>query len=244
MATAAVAPVVGVPCRRIVWDGSRLIVNEAAGLVNFQATENLSRALREWANSLKPRILQAPAANDKAAQEQASVIEEYAQIANDISEKLGNLNTESSIGVPEDFYLLLGEFNEYLSDAGDELRALQRQPVVVKYACQDEVKDQLERKKQETLNRIIMFCYKNGLIANSAIVQTQTQLQQFIDLVGQHMELSNRDVAQVKDQRLDYNGEAVKLLVAREVNAVLQARHTDEWYPSSGMGTQIGHRLL
>ncbi|KAG8687365.1 hypothetical protein FRC08_012000, partial [Ceratobasidium sp. 394] len=66
--------------RRAFRDGAILLANEAADLVDIPAATNVARALRESAASLRPRVLQVPAANDQNAQEQLVLIERYAEL--------------------------------------------------------------------------------------------------------------------------------------------------------------------
>ncbi|KAG8700473.1 hypothetical protein FRC09_005931 [Ceratobasidium sp. 395] len=195
--------------RRTLRDGTLLLANQAANLVNVPATRNAAHDLRAFVASLRPRILQAPGLNDQNAREQVVNIQHHAQLITAISEAMSQIEGVNSSEPAADFVALLGQFNEYLLNTHAELQYLQQRSLAVKFACQDDITRLLEAKREETLNRIVAFCFENGLIANYTSVQTQADLKQFMELVYRRLE----------DERLSHD-EQVQQLIAREFNAI------------------------
>ncbi|KAG9122915.1 hypothetical protein FRC07_000506 [Ceratobasidium sp. 392] len=196
---AAVLPPNPVPLRRrAVRDGTLLLANQAANLVNVPATGNAAHDFRAFIATLK-----APRVNDENAQEQVVDIEGYEQRVEAISAAMDQLEVNHN-GTAADFVTLLEEFDEYLASTGEELQNLQRQSLAVKFASQNEIARFLDAKKEETLNRIIVFCFENGLLANYTTAQTRADLKQFMKLVNRRFE----------DERL--SRAEIKRLVARE----------------------------
>ncbi|KAG9122914.1 hypothetical protein FRC07_000505 [Ceratobasidium sp. 392] len=151
--------------RRTFRDGTLLLANQAANLINVPAARNIARELRALAASLKcqvdanqPRILQAPGVNDEHAQEQAIDIQHYADFIETIAEGMSRLEGIQYNETIAKFWILLQQFDDYLSSAVKELQVLQYQSVTVKFACQIEITRRLDAKKEETLNRVILFC--------------------------------------------------------------------------------------
>ncbi|KAG9124037.1 hypothetical protein FRC07_013116 [Ceratobasidium sp. 392] len=100
--------------RRAVRDGTLLLTNQAANLVNVPATRNAAHDLRAFIATLKPRVLQAPGLNDENAQEQAVSIDGYEQHVEAISAAMYQLEVNHN-GTAADFMVLLKEFDEYLA---------------------------------------------------------------------------------------------------------------------------------
>ncbi|KAG8719286.1 hypothetical protein FRC09_011373 [Ceratobasidium sp. 395] len=200
--------------RRTLRDGTLLLANQAANLVNVPATRNVAHDLRAFVASLRadanqPRILQAPGLNDQNAREQVANIQHHAQLIAVISEAISQIEGVNSSEPAADFVALFGQFDEYLLNTHAELQDLQQRSLTVKFACQDEITRLLEAKKEEALNRIVAFCFENGLLASYTSARAQADFKQFMELVYQHLE----------DERLSHD-EKVQQLIAREVNAM------------------------
>ncbi|KAG8792893.1 hypothetical protein FRC12_004549 [Ceratobasidium sp. 428] len=225
---------VGVHSRR---DGTLLLANQAANLVNVPATRNTAHGVRAFVTSLRvsfvavlqlrryqadanqPRILQAPGENDQNAREQVANIQHHAQLIAAIPEVTRQLERVESNGSATDFLALLDQFNEpYLLSADTELQDLRQQALIVRFACQTEITRLLEVKKEETLNRVVAFCVENGLLANYASAQTRADLGRFMELVNRRFE----------NERLS-NDERLRQLVALHVNAMLRAQDVQEY---------------
>ncbi|KAG8713797.1 hypothetical protein FRC09_018316 [Ceratobasidium sp. 395] len=214
--------------RRTLHEGALLLANQAASLVNVPAAGNAAHDIRTFVTSLKPRILQAPRENDQNAREQVIEIQQCAQLLATFSEAISRLEDVDSNSPTVDLLTLLGQFNEYecfsasschtqadsspryLSDVDVELKNLLQQSLTVKFARQTEITRLLDAKKEETLNRIVMFCFENGLLANYASAQTQADLSRLIEMVHQRLEhemLSRDEVNRlIEDQGTEVSG--------------------------------------
>ncbi|KAG8719288.1 hypothetical protein FRC09_011375 [Ceratobasidium sp. 395] len=93
---------------------TRLLANRAANLINIPATRNVARELRTVAKAMKPHILQAPRVNDEHAQEQTNDLEQYAELIEDIAERISKLEVLNLRGTSVEFWALLQEFDEYV----------------------------------------------------------------------------------------------------------------------------------
>ncbi|KAG9095610.1 hypothetical protein FRC06_009630, partial [Ceratobasidium sp. 370] len=171
--------------RRAAGNGTLLLANQATALVNVPAVGNAARVLREVAKSLKPHILQAPKANDQDAQEQVALIEQYGDLLEGISGRMSQLEeTEFSA----ESLALFREFDEYLANASYELQTLQKESLVVKFTSQTEIKHSLDAKREEILGHILMFSFKNGLLANYAIARSEADFERVVESVGRRFE--------------------------------------------------------
>ncbi|KAG8744861.1 hypothetical protein FRC12_014719 [Ceratobasidium sp. 428] len=213
--TAVLAPVPALRRRRrTLHDGALLLANQAVNLVNVPAATNAADDIRAFVASLKPRMLQAPGENDQNAREQFMNVQQQAQPIIAISQAINQLEGVDSNGTAADFLALLDQLSKYLSDTGVELQHLQQQSLTVKFARQTEITRLLDAKKEETLNRIMIFCFENGLLANYASTQIQTDLNRFIGAVRR-----------LEDEMLSEND--VDRLVEGKVNAILRAKQID-----------------
>ncbi|KAG8792314.1 hypothetical protein FRC12_006500 [Ceratobasidium sp. 428] len=201
--------------RRTFRDGTLLLANQAANLVNVPATRNAAHEVRAFVASLR-----APGENDHSAQEQVANIQHHAQLIAAISEVTRQLEGVESNGSATDFLALIDQFNEYLSSADTELQDLRQQALIVRFACQTEITRVLEAKKEETLHRIIAFCFENGLLANYATVKAQVDVGRFMELVNSRFE----------NERLG-GDERLRQLVALQVNAMLRAQDIQGYCP-------------
>ncbi|KAG8710466.1 hypothetical protein FRC09_000124 [Ceratobasidium sp. 395] len=186
--------------RRMLHDGALLLADRAVNLVNVLAATNAADDIRAFVASLKvsfvilpplwmvqadanqPRILQAPGENDQNAREQLISVQQHAQPIMAISQAINQLEDVDSNGATTDFLALLNQLSKYLSDTGAELQDLQQQSLTVKFARQTEITRLLDAKKEETLNRIMIFCFENGLLANYSSAQTQVDLNRFMGM--------------------------------------------------------------
>ncbi|KAG9074415.1 hypothetical protein FS749_014023 [Ceratobasidium sp. UAMH 11750] len=163
--------------RRAFRDGAILLANEAADLVDIPAATNVARALREWAASLRPRVLQVPAANDQNAREQAALIERYAGLIETTAHSISRLGASTG-GNSAAFLLLFQEFDEYFVAAYTEIQELQSQTSTTKFLSQSEVTRRLEKLHEDIHNRVILFCLEHGLLNSYATIQSQDNLDQ------------------------------------------------------------------
>ncbi|KAG9085283.1 hypothetical protein FS749_004565 [Ceratobasidium sp. UAMH 11750] len=193
--------------RRTVGNGTLLLANEAAALVNVPAVGNATRVLRELAKSLK-----APKANDEDAQEQNALVERYGSLLESIADRMSQ---PEGVHFGAESLALFQEFSEYLVNASSELQTLQDESLVVKFTSQTEIKHRLDAKREEIFGRILMFSFENGLLVNHAVARSQADFERFVESVNRRFE----------DEKL--GSEEIKRLVAYEVSAALQARQTD-----------------
>ncbi|KAG8704450.1 hypothetical protein FRC09_003527 [Ceratobasidium sp. 395] len=195
--------------RRTLHDGALLLANQAVNLVNVPAATNAADDIRAFVAALK-----APGENDQNTREQFINVQQHAQPIMAISQAISQLEGVDSNGTATDFLALLDQLSKYLSDTGAELQALQQQSLTVKFARQTEITRLLDAKKEETLNRIIVFCLENGLLANYASARTQTDLNRFIGIVRR---LEGEMLSKVEVDRL----------VEGKVNAMLRAKQSN-----------------
>ncbi|KAG8741531.1 hypothetical protein FRC12_015633 [Ceratobasidium sp. 428] len=201
--------------RRTLHDGALLLANQAVNLVNVPAATNAADDIRAFVASLKPRMLQAPGENDQNAREQLINVQRQTQPIIAISQAISQLEGVDTNGTATDFLGLLDQLNKYLSDTGAELQDLQQQSLTVKFARQAEITRLIDARKEETLNRIMIFCFENGLLANYASARTQTDFNQFMGMVNRRFE----------DEML--GRDEVNRLVEGKVNAILRAKQID-----------------
>ncbi|KAG8719287.1 hypothetical protein FRC09_011374 [Ceratobasidium sp. 395] len=159
--------------RRAFRDGTLLLANRAANLINVPAARNIARELRTLAKAMKPHILQAPAVNEENAQQQTNNIQQYAEYVETIAERISQLDGVDLSGTAGELWELLQEFDEYISNAIEELQGLQAESIAVKFACQNEITRRLDAKREETMWRVLAFDSKLSLLANYTIIQTQ-----------------------------------------------------------------------
>ncbi|KAG8715660.1 hypothetical protein FRC08_010295 [Ceratobasidium sp. 394] len=161
--------------RRVVGNGTLLLANEAAALVNVPAVGNATRVLRELAKSLK-----APKANDEDAQEQTAFVERYGSLLESIVDRMSRLE---GIHLSAKSLALFQELSEYLVNASSELQSLQDESLVVKFTSQTEIKHQLDAKREEIFGRILMFSFENGLLVNHTVARSQADFERFVESV-------------------------------------------------------------
>ncbi|KAG8792307.1 hypothetical protein FRC12_006493 [Ceratobasidium sp. 428] len=195
--------------RRTFRDGTLLLANRAADLINIPAARNVARELRAVAVALK-----APGVNDENAQEQTNNLELYAEWIETIAERMSQHGVDLD-GTADEFWSLVREFDEYLSNAVQELQELQQLSTTVELACQNEITRCLDAKKEDTLNHVIRFCFKICLLACCIATQTQADVKQLMELMD----------VRLRAERLS-SEERVKRL-EREVSAVLRAQLID-----------------
>ncbi|KAG8718340.1 hypothetical protein FRC09_012818 [Ceratobasidium sp. 395] len=156
--------------RRAFRDGSLLLANRATNLVNLPAARNVARELRTLARSLR-----VPGVNNENAREQTINVEQYAEFVETIAEQISQLEGVSLNGTTGKFWELLQEFDGYLSNTINELQSLQAESIMVKFTCQNEITRRLDAKREETMWRVLAFCFKLSLLANYTIIQTQAR---------------------------------------------------------------------
>ncbi|KAG8718336.1 hypothetical protein FRC09_012814 [Ceratobasidium sp. 395] len=170
MAT-VIAPVSAQLRRRVLPAGAVLLAAEALDLVNVPAANSLAQQAHEWVKSLKPRILQAPANNDRDAQELTCHIDRYTRLVEAAANFVNNVGAAHQDESKAKFLLQLQGFYEYLSGLRAELDGLQDERPLVKLACQTDIKSRLDEKREEILNQAILFCLEIGLFANCTVAQ-------------------------------------------------------------------------
>ncbi|KAG8792313.1 hypothetical protein FRC12_006499 [Ceratobasidium sp. 428] len=195
--------------RRTFREGTFLLANRAVDLVNLPAARNVAHGLRALAVALK-----APGVNDENAREQTNNLELYAEWIETIASRMSQHGVDLD-GTVAEFWGLVREFDEYLSNAVQELQELQQLSTTVKLACQNEITRCLDAKKEDTLNRVITFCFKICLLACCIATQTQVDVKQLIELMD----------VRLRAERLNCD-ERIKRL-EREVSAVLRAQQID-----------------
>ncbi|KAG8792894.1 hypothetical protein FRC12_004550 [Ceratobasidium sp. 428] len=156
--------------RRAFRDGALLLANRAANLINVPATRNIARELRTLAKAMK-----APAVNEENAQQQTNNIQQYAEYVETIAERISQLEGVDLSGTAGELWELLQEFDEYISNAIKELQSLQAESIMVKFTCQNEITRRLDAQREETMWRVLAFCFKLSLLANYTIIQTQAR---------------------------------------------------------------------
>ncbi|KAG8705276.1 hypothetical protein FRC08_001743 [Ceratobasidium sp. 394] len=191
--------------RRTVGNGTLLLANEAAALVNVPAVGNAARVLRELAKSLK-----APKTNDEDAQEQNALVERYGSLLESIADRMSQLE---GVHLSAESLALFQEFSEYLVNASSELQTLQDESLVVKFTSQTEIKHRLDAKREEIFGRILMFSFENGLLVNHAVARSQADFERFVESVNRRFE----------DEKL--GSKEIKRLVACEVRALISIRN-------------------
>ncbi|KAG9090821.1 hypothetical protein FS749_000262 [Ceratobasidium sp. UAMH 11750] len=163
--------------RRAFRDGAILLANEAVDLVNVPAATNVTRALREWAASLR-----VPAANDQNAQKQLVLIERYAELIEATANSISRLGVSTG-GNSAAFLLLFQQFNEYLVTAYTEIQDLQNQTPATKFLSQSEVTRRLERLHEDIHNRVNLFFLEHGLLNSYATMQSQENFDRLMQKV-------------------------------------------------------------
>ncbi|KAG8719292.1 hypothetical protein FRC09_011379 [Ceratobasidium sp. 395] len=158
--------------------GAALFATETLGLASIPAVNTLGQQAQDWLKSLradtnKPDILQAPAHNDQQARGLMSRIEQYISLVEAADIVVGALDTTRQGEGTATFLYQLREFHDYVCKTRVELRGLQDKRPIVKFACQKEIKNHLDDKQDELLSQAILFCLKNGLLANQTAAQSQ-----------------------------------------------------------------------
>ncbi|QRV91246.1 hypothetical protein RhiJN_19264 [Ceratobasidium sp. AG-Ba] len=205
MATDTLQPV-GVPLRRrILRNGVKLLANEAMDAMNVPLVTDLNHILGNWVRTLRPLVLQVPSTNEESASEQAGRIKEFIEFAERFINETNNLNQEGNHSVDE-ISLLVAKLVEYLSHLEHEVDALRKHTRLMKFASQSDIYHLLEAKKEEMMNHIVLFCFKNNLLANSVIARSYNDMQEFMQLVThklesyQFVELANQHLQQDLEQ--------------------------------------------
>ncbi|KAG8792897.1 hypothetical protein FRC12_004553 [Ceratobasidium sp. 428] len=186
-----IAPVPVQLRRRVFPAGAALLAAEALDLVNLPAANNLAQHVHEWVKSLKvsyilpfsrlnrqtdtnqPRILQAPANNDQDARDLTSYIDRYVWLAETAANFISDLDAAYQNESTAKFLLQLQGFHEYLGGLRTELESLQDERLMVKLACQTDIKSRLDEKREELLDQTILFCLEIGLFANCTAAQSR-----------------------------------------------------------------------
>ncbi|KAG8719290.1 hypothetical protein FRC09_011377 [Ceratobasidium sp. 395] len=173
--------------RRVLPAGAALLATEALDLVNLPAAGSLAQHAHEWIKSLKvsytllflrlkrqtdtnqPRILQAPANNDQDARDLTCHIDRYIRLAETAVNFVSDPDTAYQDESTARFLLQLQVFHDGLRA---ELDGLQDERLMVKLACQTDIKSRLDEKREEILNQAILFCLEIGLFANCTAAQS------------------------------------------------------------------------
>ncbi|KAG8718334.1 hypothetical protein FRC09_012812 [Ceratobasidium sp. 395] len=154
--------------RRALPAGAALLATEALGLANIPAASTLAQHAQDWLKSLK-----APGHNDQDARGLMSRIEQYISLVEAADAVVSTLDTAHQGEGTATFLYQLRGFHDYLCKTRVELRGLQVKRPTVKFACQKEIKNRLDDKQDELLSQAILFCLKNGLLANQTAAQSQ-----------------------------------------------------------------------
>ncbi|KAG8792898.1 hypothetical protein FRC12_004554 [Ceratobasidium sp. 428] len=158
---AAVIAPTSVPLRRRALPaGVALLATEALDLVNVPAAGTLAQQAQDWLRSFRPGILQAPAHNDHDARALVSRVEQYISLVEVAANAISDLDTAHQNDGTATFLYQLQSFYDYLTNTRAELRELQNQQTLVKFACQTEIKNLLDQKQDELMNQAILFCVR------------------------------------------------------------------------------------
>ncbi|KAG8792899.1 hypothetical protein FRC12_004555 [Ceratobasidium sp. 428] len=163
-----VNPSSGALRKRALPAGAALLATEALGLASIPAANTLAQQAQDWLKSLK-----APAHNDQDARGLTSRIKQYISLVEEAATVVGALDTAHQGEGTATFLYQLQEFYDYLCTTRVELRDLQNKPSTVKFTCQKEIKNRLDDKQDELFSQAILFCLKNGLLANQTAAQSQ-----------------------------------------------------------------------
>ncbi|KAG9121750.1 hypothetical protein FRC07_002163 [Ceratobasidium sp. 392] len=191
--------------RRALRAGTALLAAEALDIVNVPGANTLAHHAHEWIASLKTdtnqsRILQAPENNDQDVRKLTSRIELYSQLLETAATMIDELDAGDQGESVAANLLQLQEFHEYLSNTHAELQNLQGQRSVVKFTCQAEIRNRLDRKHEEILSQAILFCLKNSLLANHAAARSHGSLVGLVSRLFEEMQRNSDE----RFRRLEY----------------------------------------